>query len=67
VPKLLTWPGSRIVHDIKGENGTLTSGFRSRPGRALLFDPTNPKVGGLQSSARGEARRMGGARRSEGC
>jgi Type IV secretory system Conjugative DNA transfer len=27
VPTLLTWPGSCIVHDIKGENWTLTSGF----------------------------------------
>ena len=41
IPTLLTWPGSCIVHDIKGENWTLTSGFRSRHGRVLLFDPTN--------------------------
>jgi type IV secretion system protein VirD4 len=41
IPTLLTWPGSCIVHDIKGENWTLTSGFRSRYGRVLLFDPTN--------------------------
>jgi type IV secretion system protein VirD4 len=41
VPTLLTWPGSAIVHDIKGENFELTSGFRSRHGRVLLFDPTN--------------------------
>src|SRR4029077_7440037 len=41
VPTLLTWPGSCIVHDIKGENWTLTAGFRSRYGRVLLFDPTN--------------------------
>jgi type IV secretion system protein VirD4 len=43
VPSLLTWPGSAIVHDIKGENWQLTAGFRSRHGRVLLFDPTNPK------------------------
>ncbi|WP_353429680.1 conjugal transfer protein TraG [Paracoccus denitrificans] len=43
VPTLLTWPGSAVVHDIKGENWQLTSGFRSRHGRVLLFDPTNPK------------------------
>ncbi|MFG1374253.1 conjugal transfer protein TraG [Xanthobacter oligotrophicus] len=43
VPSLLTWPGSAIVHDIKGENWQLTSGFRARHGRVLLFDPTNPK------------------------
>jgi type IV secretion system protein VirD4 len=41
VPTLLTWPGSCIVHDIKGENWTLTSGFRARHGKVLLFDPTN--------------------------
>jgi type IV secretion system protein VirD4 len=40
VPTLLTWPGSAIVHDIKGENWELTAGFRSRHGRVLLFDPT---------------------------
>jgi type IV secretion system protein VirD4 len=41
VPTLLTWPGSAIVHDIKGENWTLTAGFRAQHGRVLLFDPTN--------------------------
>jgi type IV secretion system protein VirD4 len=41
VPSLLTWPGSAVVHDIKGENWQLTSGFRARHGRVLLFDPTN--------------------------
>ncbi len=41
VPTLLTWPGSCIVHDIKGENWKLTAGFRGRHGRVLLFDPTN--------------------------
>ncbi|MGX7745187.1 conjugal transfer protein TraG [Rhodopseudomonas parapalustris] len=46
VPTLLTWSESCIVHDIKGENWTLTAGFRERHGRVLLFDPTN-----AQSSA----------------
>ncbi|HWJ70830.1 MAG TPA: conjugal transfer protein TraG [Sphingobium sp.] len=46
VPTLLTWPASAIVHDIKGENWTLTAGFRAKHGRVLLFDPTN-----LSSSA----------------
>jgi type IV secretion system protein VirD4 len=41
VPTLLTWPGSAIVHDIKGENWQLTAGFRARHTRVLLFDPTN--------------------------
>ncbi len=42
IPSLLTWNGSAIVHDIKGENWTLTAGFRARVGDVLLFDPTNP-------------------------
>ena len=41
VPSLLTWPGSCIVHDIKGENWSLTAGLRARFGRVLLLDPTN--------------------------
>ncbi|ARC36803.1 conjugal transfer protein TraG [Paracoccus yeei] len=41
VPTLLTWPGSAIVHDIKGENWQITAGFRAKHGRVLLFDPTN--------------------------
>jgi type IV secretion system protein VirD4 len=41
VPSLLTWPGSCIVHDIKGENWSLTAGLRAGFGRVLLFDPTN--------------------------
>ncbi|CEF41422.1 conjugal transfer coupling protein TraG [Acetobacter senegalensis] len=41
VPTLLTWPGSTIVHDIKGENWGLTAGFRAHHGRVLLFDPTD--------------------------
>lgn len=40
VPTLLTWPGSTIVHDIKGENWELTAGWRARFSRCLLFDPT---------------------------
>jgi type IV secretion system protein VirD4 len=42
LPTLLTWPGSVIVHDVKGENWEITAGFRARHGRVLLFDPTNP-------------------------
>jgi type IV secretion system protein VirD4 len=45
VPTLLTWPGSAIVHDIKGENWMLTAGWRARFGRVVLFDPTNPQSG----------------------
>jgi type IV secretion system protein VirD4 len=43
VPTLLTWPGSVIVHDIKGENWRLTSACRERFSRLLLFDPTDAK------------------------
>lgn len=43
VPTLLTWPGSCIIHDIKGENWHLTAGFRSRHGKVLRFDPTDIK------------------------
>ena len=39
VPTLLTWPGSCIVHDIKGENWPLTAGFRSRFGRVPQIRP----------------------------
>ena len=42
IPTLLTWPYSTIVHDIKGENFHLTSGFRAKFGSVILFDPTNP-------------------------
>ena len=42
VPTLLTWPGSVIVHDIKGENWRLTSACRAKVGQVLLFDPTAP-------------------------
>jgi type IV secretion system protein VirD4 len=42
VPSLLTWPGSAIVHDIKGENWGLTSACRAGVGRVLRFDPTDP-------------------------
>ncbi len=40
IPTLLAWPGSAIVHDIKGENFELTAGWRARFGRVLRFDPT---------------------------
>ncbi len=40
VPTLLSWTGSVIVHDIKGENWQLTSGWRAKFSRALCFDPT---------------------------
>jgi len=42
VPTLLSWTESAIIHDIKGENWQLTSGWRSKFSHCLLFDPTNP-------------------------
>jgi type IV secretion system protein VirD4 len=42
VPTLLTWEGSTVVHDVKGENWNLTAGWRAKFSRCLLFDPTNP-------------------------
>ncbi|MFN3945800.1 MAG: conjugal transfer protein TraG [Allosphingosinicella sp.] len=42
VPTLLSWTGSAVVHDIKGENWELTAGWRSRFSHCLLFDPTDP-------------------------
>ena len=41
VPTLLSWPGSAVIHDIKGENWTLTAGWRSRFSHCLLFNPTD--------------------------
>src|SRR5690606_20010793 len=41
VPSLLTWPGSAVVHDIKGENWGLTAGWRARFSHCLLFNPTD--------------------------
>ncbi len=43
VPTLLTWPGSAVIHDIKGENWTLTAGWRAHFSHCLLFNPTDAK------------------------
>lgn len=43
VPTLLSWTGSTVVHDIKGENWTLTAGWRRRFSHCLLFNPTDPR------------------------
>lgn len=42
LPTLLTWPGSVLVHDIKGENWALSAGWRQRTlgSLCLRFDPT---------------------------
>lgn len=43
VPTLLSWPGGTVIHDIKGENWDLTSGWRSRFSKCVRFDPTDPQ------------------------
>lgn len=43
IPTLLTWIGSAVVHDIKGENWMLTAGWRSQFSHCLLFNPTDPR------------------------
>ncbi|MER9147185.1 conjugal transfer protein TraG [Mesorhizobium opportunistum] len=43
VPTLLSWTGSAVIHDIKGENWQLTSGWRSKFTYSLLFNPTDPR------------------------
>ncbi len=43
IPTLLCWPGSVLVHDLKGENWALTAGWRARLGRVIRFDPTDPQ------------------------
>ncbi|WP_209005135.1 type IV secretory system conjugative DNA transfer family protein [Anaeromyxobacter diazotrophicus] len=44
VPTLLSWPGSVIAHDLKGELWELTAGWRSRGGGNVVvkFDPAAP-------------------------
>ena len=43
VPTLLSWTGSAVIHDIKGENWQITAGWRSRFSHALLFNPTDTR------------------------
>ncbi|WP_413207723.1 conjugal transfer protein TraG [Rhodospirillum sp. A1_3_36] len=43
VPTLLSWTGSAVIHDIKGENWQLTAGWRARFSHCLLFNPTDPR------------------------
>lgn len=41
IPTLLSWTGNAIIHDIKGENWSLTSKWRSGFSRCIRFDPTD--------------------------
>ena len=43
VPTLLSYPGSVIVLDFKGENFNYTSGFRSKFGKVYRWEPTGEK------------------------
>lgn len=43
LPTLLSWTSSAVVHDIKGENWQLTSGWRSTFSHCLLFNPTDSR------------------------
>lgn len=41
LPTLLSWTSSAVVHDIKGENWSLTAGWRAKFSHCLLFNPTD--------------------------
>ncbi|WP_257538959.1 conjugal transfer protein TraG [Sphingobium sp. CFD-1] len=43
VPTLLSWTGAAVIHDIKGENWTLTAGWRARFSHCLLFNLTDAR------------------------
>ena len=43
VPTLLSWTGSAVIHDIKGENFAITAGWRSRSSHCLYFNPTDAR------------------------
>lgn len=44
IPNLLHWSDSAIVHDVKGENFRLTSGYRAAHGQKVyFFNPGDPK------------------------
>jgi type IV secretion system protein VirD4 len=41
VPTLLTYPGSMVVTDVKGENYAVTARYRSKLGRVLMLNPSD--------------------------
>jgi type IV secretion system protein VirD4 len=43
IPTLLTYPGSVVVNDVKGENWKLTAGYRARFSHVLYWNPTDPQ------------------------
>lgn len=58
IPTLLTWPHSVLVHDIKGENWALTSGWRQKElgSLCLKFDPTDASGGSCRFNPLSEIR-----------
>ena len=44
IPTLLTWPGSVLVHDMKGENWKATAGYRARFSNVIYFNATDPQT-----------------------
>lgn len=49
LPTLLSWPGSALILDIKGENWALTAGWRQSQGHKVLrFDPSDPSGAGVR-------------------
>ena len=50
IPNLLTWPHSVLVHDIKGENWTLSAGWRKHAfgSVCIRFDPTDAEGKGAR-------------------
>jgi len=42
IPTLLSWTGSAVIHDIKGENFAVTAGWRQRFSHCLYLNPTDP-------------------------
>jgi type IV secretion system protein VirD4 len=43
IPTLLSWTGSVLVHDMKGENWEITSAWRATFSNVIYFNPTDPK------------------------
>ena len=43
IPTLLSWTGSAVIHDIKGENFAITAGWRARFSHCLYVNPTDPR------------------------
>jgi type IV secretion system protein VirD4 len=43
IPTLLSWTGSVLVHDMKGENWAITSAWRAKFSNVIYFNPTDPE------------------------